>query len=154
MTCAHPLTRIMGAASILAEREERLDVEERNEFNKAILDEAGQMSELMNKILDMARITAGRISLHREWNDIEEVVGGALARLEKALEDRPVNIHLPDNLPLVWMDAVLVQQLLINLVDNAIKYTRPGTPSTSLPKSMPRRFDSTWPIAGRCSGRT
>jgi len=123
-----PLTRITGAAGILVERETSLDTEERNDFKKAILDEAERMSELMSKILDMARITTGKIVLQREWNAVEEVVGGTLARLDKALEDRPVNIRLPDDLPLVWMDAVLVQQVLTNLVENAIKYTPPGSP--------------------------
>jgi two-component system sensor histidine kinase KdpD len=123
-----PLTRIMGAAGILAERESSLDPEERIDFKKLILDEAERMSELMNKILDMARITAGTISPQWEWNAVEEVVGGTLSRLDKALDDRPVNISLPDGLPLVWMDAVLVQQVLTNLVENAIKYTPSGSP--------------------------
>jgi two-component system sensor histidine kinase KdpD len=91
------------------------------------LDEAERMSELMSKILDMARITTGTITPQREWNAVEEVVGGTLARLDKALKDRPVNICLPDDLPLVWIDAVLVQQVLTNLVENAIKYTPPGS---------------------------
>jgi two-component system sensor histidine kinase KdpD len=123
-----PLTRIMGAAGILAERESSLEPEERIDFKEVILDEAERMSELMSKILDMARITAGAISPQWEWNAVEEVVGGTLARLDKALDDRPVNISLPDDLPLVWMDAVLVQQVLNNLVENAIKYTPSGSP--------------------------
>ena len=123
-----PLTRIMGAAGILAERETSLDSEERIDFKRAILDEAERMSDLMSKILDMARIATGTIAPQREWNAIEEVVGGTLARLDKALADRPVNISLPGDLPLVWMDAVLVQQVLTNLVENAIKYTPPGSP--------------------------
>jgi two-component system sensor histidine kinase KdpD len=82
----------------------------------------------MSKILDMARITTGTISPQWEWNAVEEVVGGTLSRLDKALDDRSVNISLPDDLPLVWMDAVLVQQVLTNLVENAIKYTPSGSP--------------------------
>jgi len=123
-----PLTRIMGAAGILAERENSLEPDERIDFKRAILDEAERMSELMSKILDMARISTGNIVLQREWNAVEEVVGGTLAHMDKALADRPVNISLPDDLPLVWMDAVLVQQVLTNLVENAIKYTPPGSP--------------------------
>jgi len=123
-----PLTRIVGAAGILAERERLLDPEERREFNRSIQDEAERMSELMSKILDMARIAAGTIVLHREWNTVEEIVGGTLTRLEKMLTDRPVHIQLPDDLPLVWVDAVLLQQVLTNLIENAIKYTPPGSP--------------------------
>lgn len=136
-----PLTRIIGAAGILAERESDLDPDERIDFNRAILDEAERMSELMGKILDMARIATGNILPRREWNAVEEVVGGTLARLDKALEDRPVNIRLPDDLPLVWMDAVLVQQVLTNLVENAIKYTPPGSP---IDISATVRFSMLW----------
>lgn len=123
-----PLTRIIGAASLLVEREENLDPEERGEFSKAILEEAERMADLMDKILNMARITTGTIAPQCEWNAIEEVVGGTLARLDKALQDRPVSIRLPDDLPLVWVDAVLIQQVLTNLIENAVKYTPPGGP--------------------------
>jgi two-component system sensor histidine kinase KdpD len=122
-----PLTRIMGAAGILAERERLLNPDERWEFNKSIQDEAERMSDLMSKILDMARIAAGTIVLHREWNTVEEIVGGTLTRLEKMLDDRPVNIHLSDDVPLLWVDAVLLQQVLSNLIENAIKYTPSGS---------------------------
>ncbi|MDD5036352.1 MAG: DUF4118 domain-containing protein [Methylococcaceae bacterium] len=123
-----PLTRIMGAAGILAERENSLGPEERNDFKRAILEEAERMSELMSKILDMARFAVGKIVLHREWNAIEEILGGALNRLEKALQDRPVRIQLPEGLPLVWVDAVLLQQVFTNLIENAIKYTAASSP--------------------------
>jgi two-component system sensor histidine kinase KdpD len=123
-----PLTRIMGAAEILVGRNANLEPEERCDFSQAILDEAERMSDLMSKILDMARIATGTIAPRQEWNVIEEVVGGTLTRLDRALADRPVDIRLPDDLPLVWVDAVLVQQVLTNLVENAIKYTPPGSP--------------------------
>ncbi len=117
-----PLTRIVGAASTLID-DGQLTAEERLEFNKVIQDEAQRMSELMNKILDMARLSAGTLVLHREWYDLEEIVGGALTRMEKILSDRPIRIRLPDDLPLVWIDGVLVQQVLLNLLENITKYT-------------------------------
>jgi len=122
-----PLTRIVGLASTLMD-DELLSIEERLDFNKVIHDEAQRMSELMNKILDMARLSGGAIVLKREWYALEEIIGGALTRLENALGDRPVHIHLPENLPLLWVDAVLVQQVLINLLENITKYTPAGSP--------------------------
>jgi two-component system sensor histidine kinase KdpD len=86
------------------------------------------MAELTSKILDMARLSSGEIVLHREWNALEEIVGSALTRLNKHLRDRPVRTQLPDSLPLVWIDAVLLEQVLVNLIENAVKYTPPGSP--------------------------
>lgn len=123
-----PLTRIMGAAGILAERERVCSLDERLELSAFIQDEAVCMSELMGKILDMARITAGEIMLHREWNTAEEIVGATLARLERLLDQRSINIRLADDLPLLWVDAVLLQQVLTNLIENTIKYTPAGSP--------------------------
>lgn len=123
-----PLTRIVGTASTLAEQDASLASAERQEFTRAIRDEALRMSELMSKILDMARLSAGKIVLQREWNALEEIVGGTLTRLDAELSERPVAIRLPENLPLMWVDAVLLQQVLMNLIENAVKYTPAGSP--------------------------
>ena len=123
-----PLTRILGAASTLVEQNETLSPVTRHEFALAIQDEAQHMADLMSKILDMARLTAGKLVLHSEWNAVEEIIGSALARLDSALNGRKVNLNIPDYLPLVKVDAVLVQQVLINLIDNAIKYSPLGSP--------------------------
>jgi two-component system sensor histidine kinase KdpD len=86
------------------------------------------MSDLTSKILNMARLSSGEIILHQDWNAVEEIVGGALTRLDKNLLGRPVRTQLPGSLPLVWIDAVLLEQVLVNLIENAIKYTSPGSP--------------------------
>jgi two-component system sensor histidine kinase KdpD len=123
-----PMTRIVGTASTLAEQGASLAEAERQELARAIQEEAQHMADLMSKILDMARLTAGKLILHREWNALEEIVGGTLTRLDKALRGRSVSIRLPDPLPLIWVDAVLLQQVLTNLIENAIKYTPAGSP--------------------------
>lgn len=123
-----PLTRIIGASTALVENNADFSAEEKLDFNRVILDEAQRMSELTSKILDMARLTAGEIILHQEWNALEEIVGSALNRLERNLGTRPIRTLLPDNLPLLWVDAVLIEQVLTNLIENAIKYTPEGSP--------------------------
>lgn len=123
-----PLTRIIGAGTALVENNADFSEEEKLDFNRVILDEAQRMSELTSKMLDMARLTAGKIILHQEWNALEEIVGSALNRLEKNLGARPIRTLLPDHLPLLWIDAVLVEQVLTNLIENAIKYTPEGSP--------------------------
>ncbi len=123
-----PLTRIIGASTALVENSAGFSEEEKLDFNKVILEEAQRTSELTSKILDMARLSSGEIILHPEWNTIEEIVGSALNRLEKNLGTRPVRTLLPDNLPLLWIDAVLIEQVLTNLIENAVKYTPAGSP--------------------------
>ncbi|WP_446810792.1 DUF4118 domain-containing protein [Methylomonas sp. 2BW1-5-20] len=123
-----PLTRIIGAAGALIDNARDFSADEKQDLYKAVIDEAQRMAELTSKILDMARLSSGEIVLHREWNALEEIVGSALTRLNKHLRDRPVRTQLPDSLPLVWIDAVLLEQVLVNLIENAVKYTPPGSP--------------------------
>ena len=122
-----PLTRIIGAATTLIESNS-VSSEEKKEFCYVIFDEAQRMSELMNKILDMAKLSTGKLAIHQEWNTLEEIIGGALSRLEKNLVNRNVNINLPENLPLIWVDSVLLEQVIVNLIENAIKYTPISSP--------------------------
>jgi two-component system sensor histidine kinase KdpD len=81
------------------------------------------MSDLTAKILEMARLEAGEVILHKEWYTPEEIIGSALHYLDKKLKCRQVNLHLSQDLALIQVDAVLVQQVIINLLDNAHKYS-------------------------------
>ena len=85
------------------------------------------MATLANNILDMARLDAGAVTLKRDWVPLEEVVGGVLTRLRARLEGRPVKIDLPKEAPLVKLDAVLIEQVLMNIIENALKYTPAGS---------------------------
>jgi two-component system sensor histidine kinase KdpD len=75
----------------------------------------------------MTRLEAGAVQVHKEWLPIEEVVGAALVRLEGQLHGHAVKTHLPSDLPLVPLDGVLIEQVLWNLLDNALKYSPTGT---------------------------
>lgn len=123
-----PLTRIVGAIGDLIDNDTGLTEGVRLEVCQLVLDEAQRMSELTGKLLDMARLSSGEIVLHRDWNAIEEIVGSALNRLEKQLRERPVRTLLPDDLPLLWIDAVLIEQVLVNLIENAAKYSPATSP--------------------------
>lgn len=122
-----PLTRIIGATTTLIESNSNVSQEEKQDFCRVIFDESQRMSELMNKILDMAKLSTGKIAIHQEWNTLEEIIGGALSRLEKDLFNRIVNTNLPENLPLILVDSVLFEQVIVNLIENATKYA-PSTP--------------------------
>jgi two-component system sensor histidine kinase KdpD len=85
------------------------------------------MAGLIDNVLDMARIQAGAASLNLQWQPLEELVGATLKRLERRLAAHRVAVHIPDDVPLVYADGVLIGQVLANLLDNAAKYTPPGT---------------------------
>ena len=86
------------------------------------------MSGLANNLLDMARLEAGSVVLNRQWQPLEEVVGGALAGLNSRMVNHPVNVKLPHDLPLVEIDSMMIERVFANLLENAVKYTPPGTP--------------------------
>ncbi len=123
-----PLASIVGAASTLVEEDVLLTALDRQELSLTIYDEALRMSNLANNILDMARIDGGQASLNRQWYPLDEIIGGALTRIHKRLKGRSVNTKLPDGLCMVRLDAVLIEQVLINLLENACKYTPAGSP--------------------------
>jgi two-component system sensor histidine kinase KdpD len=120
-----PLAVISGAASAL------LDVElkpvQRTELARSIVDEATQMTQVVANVLDMTRLESGRVALREEWISLEEVAAAALRRAQPRLADRPVQLDIDRNLPLLKADPVLLEQLLVNLLDNVARHTPPGT---------------------------
>ncbi|MGZ8374726.1 MAG: DUF4118 domain-containing protein [Nitrospira sp.] len=121
-----PLATITGAASSLAEEQGKLDLSARCELSRSIYREADRLDRLLKNLLDMMRIEAGVVRLSKEWHPLDEVVGAALARLEGRLRDHTVNAAFPADLPLLFVDGVLLEQVVINLVENAVKYAPSG----------------------------
>jgi two-component system sensor histidine kinase KdpD len=123
-----PLAAITGAASSLRDGSRTLSEATREELADTIAEEALRLNRLIGNLLDMTRLESGAPSPRKDWHSLEEVVGAALARLEPALQDRVVRLDLPEDLPLVPLDGVLFEQVVWNLVENAIKYAPPGGP--------------------------
>ncbi len=123
-----PLASITGAASTLRSQGEKLAPEVRAELLDSISEEAERLSRLVGNLLDMTRFESGTVELRREFCPLEEIVGAALQRLDRQLAGRAVSVSLPDDLPPVFVDDVLFGQVVMNLVENATKYTPSGTP--------------------------
>jgi two-component system sensor histidine kinase KdpD len=83
---------------------------------------------LVENLLHMTRLSSGKVEINRQWHPPEDVIGSALNRMEGRLNERSIEIDIHETLPLVRLDAVLVEQLLVNLLENAAKYSPAGSP--------------------------
>ena len=122
-----PLAVIAGASSTLAERGGTLDEATRARLARSIETKAREMSELVSNVLDLTRFEAGQIELRLDWQTLDDLIGAALETLGERLNEHPVDVVLSADLPAVYVDATLVVQVFVNLLDNAIKYTPKGT---------------------------
>jgi len=132
-----PLTTIVGFSSMLANGRAAAQAgdaaaaarlaQREGELVDAIHDEALRMTGIVTNLLDMARLQAGSLQLKRQWSLLEETVGAALAACRRVLARHPAHVVLPADLPLLQMDAVLMERLFTNLFENAAKYTPPDT---------------------------
>jgi two-component system sensor histidine kinase KdpD len=122
-----PLAAITGAASTLLEDAEGMPGPTRQELTETIYEEADRLNRLVRNLLDMTRLQSGAVKVIKEWHPLEEIVGAALSRLETRLTGRSVSTRLADGLPLVPLDGLLVEQVLVNLLENAVKYTPAGS---------------------------
>ncbi len=123
-----PLAAITGAASTILEKNSTLDSADKHELILTIFEEAEHLNQIIRNVLDMTRLESGAIRVKKEWQSLEEIVGAVLNRLADKLRDRPVKIDLPTDLPLVAFDPLLIEQVFMNLLGNAIKYTPQGSP--------------------------
>jgi two-component system sensor histidine kinase KdpD len=121
-----PLASITGAASSLLQRDHNLDARGR-ELAQIAYEEAERLNRLVGNLLEMTRLESGSVKVEKEWQPLEEVVGTTLLRLDGLFSDHPLKANLPDDLSLVPIDGVLIEQVLVNLIENAVKYTPADT---------------------------
>jgi two-component system sensor histidine kinase KdpD len=133
-----PLAAITGGVNAILQNGSHLDARERQELLESVREEAERLNRLVENLLEMTRLESGALQLKREWHPLEEVIGAALHRLGKRLQGRRMSTRVPPDLPLVAIDDVLIEQVLVNLLDNALKYTPPGSPITILATATDR----------------
>jgi two-component system sensor histidine kinase KdpD len=122
-----PLAVMAGAGSALAQHGATLDEGARLALARSIETKAREMSELVSNVLDLVRFESGQVALRRDWQTVDDLIGSALANCRERLAPRVVELHVSPDLPPVWVDATLIVQVFVNLLDNIAKYTPPAT---------------------------
>jgi two-component system sensor histidine kinase KdpD len=123
-----PLAGIAGASSTLASAGDSLPPKTRADLLSTISEEAERLSRLVDNLLHMTRLSSGKVEVKRQWHPLDEIIGSALTRMERQLAGRPIQTEVEAGLPLVHVDSILIEQLLMNLIDNAIKYSPVDSP--------------------------
>lgn len=121
-----PLSTIIGTVTTLLEAPDRFTPEERQDLLRDIQYGASRMDRTTGNLLAMARLESGLATLNRDWCDMEDVIGVVLEHYRLELEGRSVTLEIPDDVPLVMADYALLEQVVSNLIDNAIKYSPEG----------------------------
>jgi two-component system sensor histidine kinase KdpD len=120
-----PLAAIAGASSTLLAN--ALPEKARRELLQSIIDESHRMTRLVENLLDMTRLQAGAVVLNKQWHVLEEIVGSARTRLRHELDQHDVRVALGADFPLISVDGMLLEQVFVNLLENAARYTPPGS---------------------------
>jgi len=132
-----PLAVIAGSASSLRDERSKLSQAEQDQLLDTLYEEAQQVSVTVSDLLEMTRLHAGRVELDRQWYPAEELVGAALERCRRQLSRHRMQTRLDPQLPLLHVDGVLIEKLLVNLIENAGKYVPADTLITIVGESVP-----------------
>jgi two-component system sensor histidine kinase KdpD len=122
-----PLASIIGAVTSILEGEGFFSPEASHDLLQTIKQGALRMNRFVGNLLDMAKLESGLIRLNKDWCDIREIIGVAVRDMKDPLRDRPLKVEVSSDLPLVKADFVVLEQVLVNLLDNAIKYSDAGS---------------------------
>jgi two-component system sensor histidine kinase KdpD len=119
-----PLAAIAGASSGLLQNDS-FNEATRRQLLETIAEEANRLNRLLENILQMSRLELGGTNTRMQWNILEEIVGSAIVRTRKELKERKVEVSIPPDIPLIFVDGLLLEQLFVNLLENAARYTPP-----------------------------
>jgi two-component system sensor histidine kinase KdpD len=134
-----PLAALVAMAEMLAASQPPLSGAQQG-LAAAIGEKSRRMTGMVTNLLDMARIQSGEIRLRIEWQSIEEIIGGALKSAQGSLGQRPVAVHIDPGVPLLQCDAVLIERVLVNLLENAGKYAAATSPVEILASAVDDRL--------------
>jgi two-component system sensor histidine kinase KdpD len=118
-----PLASITGSTTSLLEYGESFSDENRKELLATIVEEAQRLDRHIQNLLDMTRLGQGSLTLRRDWVDLHDIVSSAVGRLRDALKGIPIDIEISGTVPLLWVHGVLIEQALVNLLDNAVRFS-------------------------------
>lgn len=135
-----PLASILGAVTSLLEGGDIYNQTDRQFLLQTVNEGALRMNRLVGNLLDMARLESGMMQLKYDWCDIQEIIGVALRRIQEYIGERIIKVEVMQSLPLVKADFVLIEQVIINLLDNAHKYSTPGTEISIIIRMMEKEI--------------
>lgn len=133
-----PLAAIVGASAAL--HDDHLQPIERRALSRMVFEEAQRLSGLVGNLLELTRLESGTVRVKGSLQAIDEVIGSALRRLDAKLAGRTVRTDVPEEIPLATFDPVLIEQVLVNLMDNALRYTPEGSPLDVVVRARDRRI--------------
>ena len=125
-----PLSSISGTASVLLQKMKDIKDETRNDMLKTISDEAFRLGRLVENILNITKLESTDFVVKKEWYPLEEIIGSAVSRVEKLYKDRNLKTSIPSEMIMIKVDPILIEQVIINLLENAAKYSYEKTDIT------------------------
>ena len=118
-----PLVSIIGSATSLASSEASLSNTDRAQLLQTILEESERLNRFVQNLLDMTRLGYGALHHNRDWVDLRDIVGRAVHQLARSPSTFRIEVHIPETVPLLYVDPVLIEQVLVNILDNAAKHS-------------------------------
>jgi two-component system sensor histidine kinase KdpD len=123
-----PLANLMGAASVIHDQAARLSTDKVTELAQTVIDEARHLNRMTTNTLQLARLDNAALELNKDWESVQEIIGSVLAKARQRYPQRAIQVNLPEGLPLIHCEAILLVQLFDNLIENAIQYSPSDTP--------------------------